>query len=392
MLDLQTNILGTFHVLEAARAMRTPPSPLHLHQQGVRRDEQGRWSWPATRTATPTAAAGIGEETPLDFHSPYGCSKGAADQYVRDYARIYGRPTTVFRMSCIYGTRQFGTRTRVGGALRPRALRQRAHHHLRRRLQVRDILSWTTWSRAMRRRDGPHRRRGRRGLQHRRRGTRSGLVRGVIDYAARDHGRDVPCSLADWRPGDQRVYVSDTRSIERVLGWTPRRLEAGLERLVEWLHEADLPPRWWRGACRSPAWPRWRRDRATHPSVDAGRATMRAAGRRSGTYRVETPAARPGRGRGAHPPGGSECARSNLPLGRERVGCSIPPSRARRGTRGGGGRRRRRGRDRSSPGDRVAALSYHAYAEYDVCPARRWCRCRRSCGQPFPGRAAGAAP
>src|SRR5439155_21505302 len=49
------------------------------------------------------------ESQPLDFHSPYGCSKGAADQYVRDYARIYGLPTVVFRMSCIYGPRQFGT-------------------------------------------------------------------------------------------------------------------------------------------------------------------------------------------------------------------------------------------------------------------------------------------
>jgi CDP-paratose 2-epimerase len=57
----------------------------------------------------PMAARGIDEAQPLDFHSPYGCSKGAADQYVRDYARIYGLPTVVFRMSCIYGTRQFGT-------------------------------------------------------------------------------------------------------------------------------------------------------------------------------------------------------------------------------------------------------------------------------------------
>jgi CDP-paratose 2-epimerase len=61
------------------------------------------------RYSVPDYPAGIGESRPLDFHSPYGCSKGAGDQYVHDYARIFGLRTVVFRMSCIYGIHQWGT-------------------------------------------------------------------------------------------------------------------------------------------------------------------------------------------------------------------------------------------------------------------------------------------
>ncbi len=109
--DCLTNILGTLHVLEAARAQRTPPLVLFtstnkvygsLESVGVQLEGE-RWSF------SDPLLHGIDEEQPLDFHSPYGCSKGAADQYAHDYARIYGLPTVVFRMSCIAGPRQLGT-------------------------------------------------------------------------------------------------------------------------------------------------------------------------------------------------------------------------------------------------------------------------------------------
>ncbi|MBW3656207.1 MAG: SDR family NAD(P)-dependent oxidoreductase, partial [Gemmatimonadetes bacterium] len=108
--DLQTNILGTFNVLEAARAMIDPPAVLFTSTNkvyGGMDDVKVELAGDAYRYAD--LRAGVGEDARLDFHSPYGCSKGAADQYVHDYARIYGLPTVVFRMSCIYGTRQFGT-------------------------------------------------------------------------------------------------------------------------------------------------------------------------------------------------------------------------------------------------------------------------------------------
>jgi CDP-paratose 2-epimerase len=108
--DLRTNLLGTFNVLEAARAAANPPPVLFTstnkvyggldHVEVVKHGDAYRYA---------DGREGISEREPLDFHSPYGCSKGAADQYVHDYSRIYGVPTVVFRMSCIYGTRQFGT-------------------------------------------------------------------------------------------------------------------------------------------------------------------------------------------------------------------------------------------------------------------------------------------
>ena len=107
--DFEINALGTFNVLEAARLSGEQPIVIYASTnkvygglEGVQVDEQ------ATRYTLPHYPNGLSEAQPLDFHSPYGCSKGAADQYVRDYARIYGLRTVVFRQSCIYGQRQMG--------------------------------------------------------------------------------------------------------------------------------------------------------------------------------------------------------------------------------------------------------------------------------------------
>jgi CDP-paratose 2-epimerase len=241
--DLETNILGTFNVLEAARTMLNPPSVLFTSTNKVYGGmEDVPVGLDGERYVYADGRAGISEEARLDFHSPYGCSKGAADQYVHDYARIYGLPTVVFRMSCIYGTRQFGTEDQGWVA------------HFARSLlggepvtiygdgcQVRDILWIDDLVRAMR-------------LAMAKIDTVAGevfnmgggsanavSVRGVIERLRELTGSSVPVSYADWRPGDQKVYVSDTSRAERVLGWRPEtRWEEGLEKLVEWLHEADL--------------------------------------------------------------------------------------------------------------------------------------------------------
>ncbi|HEX2209958.1 MAG TPA: SDR family NAD(P)-dependent oxidoreductase [Longimicrobium sp.] len=241
--DLQTNVIGTFNVLEAARTMLNAPSVLFTSTNkvyGGMEDVPVELAGEAYRYAD--GRRGIGEEARLDFHSPYGCSKGAADQYVHDYARIYGLPTVVFRMSCIYGTRQFGTEDQGWVAHFGRALYGREPITIYGDgYQVRDIL-WIddlvdAMRRAMDRID-----------------TVAGevfnvgggagnavTVRGVIDRLQDVTGRSVPVHTADWRPGDQRVYVSDTGKIERVLDWKPRTSwKAGLEMLVDWLREADL--------------------------------------------------------------------------------------------------------------------------------------------------------
>jgi CDP-paratose 2-epimerase len=109
MFDFKQNALGTLNVLEAVRHSGKKPVVIFtstnkvyggLEEVGVTEQDK--------RYAYVTLPQGIHEKVLLDFHSPYGCSKGSADQYVRDYARIYGIPTVVFRQSCIYGAHQFG--------------------------------------------------------------------------------------------------------------------------------------------------------------------------------------------------------------------------------------------------------------------------------------------
>jgi len=112
--DLDINVIGTHNVLEAVRNSRAPVAPMLFftstnkvygslpNRAAIENDTRFHFVDPEID------ALGISEREPLDFHSPYGCSKGAADQYVHDYARIYNLRTVVFRMSCIYGPRQFG--------------------------------------------------------------------------------------------------------------------------------------------------------------------------------------------------------------------------------------------------------------------------------------------
>lgn len=107
--DFEINARGTFNVLEAVRESGNRPMVIYASTNKVYGSmpdvvcEKG-----ATRYSFRDFPDGIDESRPLDFHSPYGCSKGAADQYVHDYGRIYGIPTVVFRQSCIYGQREFG--------------------------------------------------------------------------------------------------------------------------------------------------------------------------------------------------------------------------------------------------------------------------------------------
>lgn len=241
-LDLRTNLVGTFNLLEAARSMADPPPILFTSTNkvygglgGVPVEHCGdRYRYTGERQ-------GISEATQLDFQSPYGCSKGSADQYVRDYARIYGLPTVVFRMSCIYGSRQFGTEDQGWVAHFARSLLS----HLPITIygdgdQVRDLLWVGDLVEAMR------------GALDQIDLTRGEVfnigggpgnavsVRQVIERLMEIADRRVPLRMADWRPGDQRIYVSDTSRLERVLGWSPSTSwHGGLEQLIGWLEEAD---------------------------------------------------------------------------------------------------------------------------------------------------------
>ncbi len=236
--DFEINAAGTFEVLEALRASRRRPplvfsstNKVYGNLPGVRTRRLGR------RYAFADRPQGISEEQPLDFHSPYGCSKGAADQYVRDYARIYDLPTVVFRKSCIYGPRQFGVEDQGWVAWFTLAA---LHGHpitvFGDGRQVRDILYVDDLVRAYR-------------ATFRRISDVAGEVYNIgggprstlsllelLEMLERLLGRPVPVGYDDWRPGDQVIYVSDIRKAKRELGWSPSiGPEVGVRRLYRWI-------------------------------------------------------------------------------------------------------------------------------------------------------------
>jgi CDP-paratose 2-epimerase len=182
-------------------------------------------------------ADGISENAPLDFYSPYGCSKGTADQYVHDYARVFGLSTVVMRMSCIYGPRQFGTEDQgwiahfLLSAIRGNALTIYGDgHQVRDALHVSDAVN--AWLAAL---DHIALARGRvfnlgGGLAN------SISLLELIDQITALTGRSVKYQFADWRPGDQPWYVTETRALSSALGWTPKvTLPEGLRSLHQWL-------------------------------------------------------------------------------------------------------------------------------------------------------------
>lgn len=236
--DFDINAGGTLNVLEAARRARRPPSVLYTSTNKVYGDLGGlgiaesRW-----RYRLRTRPEGVDEEQPLDFHSPYGCSKGAADQYVRDYARIYGLRTTVFRMSCIYGPRQFGTEDQgwVAHFVR-RAVHRQPVTLFGSGKQVRDLLYIDDLVEAFL-------------AAATRLETGGGEVFNIgggpantlsllelLELLSKIFGRPLAVDRAKPRPGDQPAYVSCIDRARERLGWAPATsVKAGLAKLVEWI-------------------------------------------------------------------------------------------------------------------------------------------------------------
>jgi CDP-paratose 2-epimerase len=233
--DFEINALGTFNVLEAVRRLAPRARFLFASTNKVYGGLEGRRVELSNgRYRFAGGLAGISEEEALDFHSPYGCSKGAADQYVRDYGRIYGLRTCVVRQSCIYGTRQYGIEDQgwiawfVIAALLDRPITVYGDGR-----QVRDVL-WVDdlldlYARCL---EGP----GTAQIYNAGGGAeRSVSVLEVLELLDDQLGRIVPRSFADWRPGDQKIFVSDNSKAGRELGWQPVvPPQAGMRRLIDW--------------------------------------------------------------------------------------------------------------------------------------------------------------
>ncbi len=237
-LDFEINALGSFNVLEAARL--SPKKPLAMYSstnkvygglEHVKVVEQ------KPRYAYADLPEGIAETEPLDFHSPYGCSKGAADQYFRDYARIYNLPTVVFRQSCIYGLRQFGNEDQgwvahfIISAVLGRPLSIYGDGK-----QVRDLLfAEDLCGLYVRCVEEPKAVAGR--IYNIGGGARNTLsLLELVALLERTLGRKLDISFGPWRPGDQRIYVSNVAAIARDIGWQPATSPAvGVGKLIDWV-------------------------------------------------------------------------------------------------------------------------------------------------------------
>jgi CDP-paratose 2-epimerase len=238
--DFEVNALGTFNLLEAVRRHTPLAAFLYAstnkvyggleHVGVVLRDG---------RHAFADRPEGIGEDTPLDFHSPYGCSKGAADQYVRDYARIYGLRTVSFRQSCIYGWRQFGVEDQGWVAwFTIAAVTGQPVTIYGDGRQVRDLLFVDDLCDAY---DAAVARIDRVGGQIFNLGGGPRNTLSLLELVAeleRLTGRPLHPAFADWRPGDQPVFVADVRRAAEALDWQPRvGVHEGVQRLHGWVVE-----------------------------------------------------------------------------------------------------------------------------------------------------------
>lgn len=239
--DFDINAQGTFNLLESVRRYGKNPLIIFASTNKVYGEmlevpvvEKN------TRYMYKNLPFGVAETFCLDFHSPYGCSKGAADQYVRDYERIYGIPTVVFRQSCIYGPHQFGIEDQGWLAWFIIAL------SLGKEItiygdgkQIRDVLYIDDLVRLFE--IACENKEKVKGKVY----NVGGGIRNTLSVWSefgpileKLFGRKINARFSDWRPGDQKVYVSDIRLVEKELDWRPQvGVETGIRKLFDWVQD-----------------------------------------------------------------------------------------------------------------------------------------------------------
>ena len=239
--DFDTNLVGSVNVLEAVRARSeavplvfTSTNTVYGALDGFDLVERASRYEPAPGA---DGHHGVDESAPLDFRSPYGCSKGAADQYVLDYARTYGMPAVVFRMSCIYGPHQFGTEDQGWLAhFLIRALERRTITIFGDGKQVRDVLFVEDLVEALRLGSAHAERLAGQAFNIGGGPDHATSLLELIDLIAEIEGRSPELRFAPWRLGDQRHYVSDPRRFARAVGWEPSTsVREGVRSLHAWL-------------------------------------------------------------------------------------------------------------------------------------------------------------
>ena len=239
--DFESNALGTFNVLEAARLSGRDPVFIYASTNKVYGGmEDVELFEEATRWRYKDLINGCPETQPLDFHSPYGCSKGAGDQYVRDYARMYGLRSVVFRQSCIYGLRQFGIEDQgwvawfiIAAVMKRNITIYGDGKQVRDILFVEDLLD--AYDLAVEKNDSA------KGRVYNLGGGPDNVMSVWAEFGPklkRLIGGSIETAQGDWRPGDQRVFYADISKAERELGWKPKvNVEEGVQKLFEWVRE-----------------------------------------------------------------------------------------------------------------------------------------------------------
>jgi CDP-paratose 2-epimerase len=239
--DFEVNALGTFNVLEAARKSGRQPIFIFASTNKVYggmedlnlREMDSRYEF----VDFPN---GIDENRNLDFHSPYGCSKGCGDQYVRDYARIFQLPSVVFRQSCIYGQRQFGIEDQgwvawfvIAAILNKTISIFGDGKQVRDLLFIEDVLD--AYDFAIGKIDA---------VQGQVFNLGGGTANSIsIWYEFRPMlerimQKKISWKGHDWRPGDQKIYISDTTKFEKATGWKANvNVERGIQLLSKWVME-----------------------------------------------------------------------------------------------------------------------------------------------------------
>ena len=239
--DFDVNALGTFNVMEAARKIGEKPLVIYASTNKVYGEiENISVIEGEKRYQFETLKMGVDENQLLDFHSPYGCSKGCGDQYVRDYSRMYGLPTVVFRQSCIYGPRQFGIEDQgwvawfiIAAVLGKPISIYGDGKQVRDVLHINDLMS--AYDKAIETISVPG-------------GDVFNIGGGPQNAIAiwrefgpileEIHGASIPISIGEWRPGDQRIYISDITKAKERLGWAPMiGVEEGIRDLYNWVKE-----------------------------------------------------------------------------------------------------------------------------------------------------------
>lgn len=245
--DFRTNVLGTMNLLEALRLHSPETALLYSSSNKVYGSLAGvRLSEESTRYTAPDHPSGVGENAPLDFRTPYGCSKGSADQYVLEYARTYGLRTAVFRHSTIYGGRQHSTYDQGWvGWFCMQALAQKKNplsepftisgdgKQVRDLLHVEDAVScYLEATRQIDRIKGEAFNIGGGFANSCSLLELFGLLEGML-------GINLRFTKLDWRHEDQRFFVADNSKIQASTGWMPQvSREEGVARTVEWIKEA----------------------------------------------------------------------------------------------------------------------------------------------------------